>query len=493
MVVEKSQEAISSQKEGVSSLVNQIMRDMNRSGTFRFDRGIALWLRVLEIDGMVKNGKYDVLTRLVEAKSLAGEESREESFFNTFVDRYIPVLTLKKEDNNIEQERLALLGKIYEVGTVDQMERVIDSIERGMALQDDGGAGLIDRLAGDRQWAYILDRSKEQDEIGIYCRKKMVEHVQENGFAMIVSSVFRNMACLNEAQINNRVEILAGLLGIEENMAKDMAHSWITLDFYGLKKSDRSKWRSNYWGFSIFCNLDSIWKLKKDQSVGREGVEGLYNIYGITNFSRYPLPVLKKQWEDRDDTESAYGVWFSSYSDHNRALVGEGSAIREFWRNLPKGYKMRIVEARDRYSAVKRLMTLDRMYGAKQKISFLVINTHGNSEVISLGSDQVEDRLLGSLVNTKSAKKLRSVYAPKMPVAILSCSTGKVGGIAEKYSEYFGGEVVAPDDICASPSPIFLRRLESGKLVFHVSFEGGERGSMVPSNRFVAGRKIEEN
>ena len=174
--------------------------------------------------------------------------------------------------------------------------------------------------------------------------------------------------------------------------------------------------------------------------IGETGIKKLYSDYGITHFGRYQPELLIKQLEDEKENVP-YGVYLSAYADRNGALDeidGEGLVKMAVGQKL----KIKFVEARDKFSVVRRIMSLVRKFPG-HKIEFRCINGHGDANSVRLGVDPDDDCLTTDDLEKGSAEKMKGFYTEHCPTFFDSCSTGL--GIGPAYSQYGDGYSMSPD------------------------------------------------
>lgn len=170
--------------------------------------------------------------------------------------------------------------------------------------------------------------------------------------------------------------------------------------------------------------------------------------FGIVNFRRYPESVLIRQYENRDRTDLPYGILLYPLDDHNGAFDKDGSTIEDFAKSLDGSFELRIVECDGKRDMARQLLTLDKRYaGAPEghKISFAVIGGHGNENLIVFGGTDEKHRLLKSDFLGKGVGRTGSFFDEDATLIIVSCSTGKEGGIGQELSAALNATVIAPD------------------------------------------------
>lgn len=229
----------------------------------------------------------------------------------------------------------------------------------------------------------------------------------------------------------------------------------------------------------IANNFEIMQRLEKE----RQGIcIVLYREFGIHNFSRYPFRALVDQYDNKD-RNLPYGVVIYPHTDKNGGFSNDVSSLDEVYKDL-LGAKtaMRIYEAGSKVGVARRLVSVNKKYGEKNKISFAILGGHGEPDSMELGhsieKDQDEYELVSHTLSkydlgANSPKGLRGRFAKKDPkgatiselktwfidkpsIVLVSCSTGADAGIGNEIYE-MGADVIAPR------FPAHLDRLAAGK------------------------------
>lgn len=170
----------------------------------------------------------------------------------------------------------------------------------------------------------------------------------------------------------------------------------------------------------------------------------LHTEFGISNFGRYPLEILWDMYSQQASTEP-YGIILAAKYDHNGAFMQIRSAWEEFYMQDRGKYLVRIVEAGNRFGVARRLVQLDKKYGASQKIGFMIAVAHGNETGMRFGSDFQDRFSINDVLSPVSDRIKADLYTPHLPFAFISCSTGVINGVAQAYSRKFESNAVGPD------------------------------------------------
>lgn len=421
--IEKRGSAVEIQK----SLMNA-MRYMNdNGGRMRVDLGIDIWGKGKKIDEEVRGGNYGVVDTLVTLIKMSKKGSNEESFFSALALR----------------EMLVAESKIGEWKGM--------MVENLWQIEDFGGGVKTKELRK------IYGRNKVK--IGEIMYKSFSEGVN---LSNMVESALGTIKIEDKKKVRERVEILVNAFGLDKKMSEDLINSWLSLKLDVLIKKFGSKEGRKTLRMTVLNNLSVLRDLKKE--IGNEGIDKLYREYGITNFGRYPAKILADQIRD-EGTEKAYGIWLGPYTDWNGAFVwSESNEMVERLKNSAKslGLGLKIVEARDKMTVVRRVVGLDKKFGRKNKIAFVVISGHGDPQNVQLGTED-DDSLGSEDLKKESAGKMRKYFADKVPFLFNSCETGL--GIGPEYSRFGNSYSLSPDKVS---SKLFfeLKRDKEGNLFF---------------------------
>jgi hypothetical protein len=222
----------------------------------------------------------------------------------------------------------------------------------------------------------------------------------------------------------------------------------------------------------------------------------LYQQFGIRWFSRYPLPLLLEQYDNRNRTDKPYGVFLTAVDDWNGAFFEKGrrDTLQTLFDQIQdKGYALRVIEAGNREEIEERLKNLDDKNGKKHKISFLFLRAHGNVRHMSFGpNDDTDDIFLGRRGERENVERLKS-YLVSDPVVILeACVVGKRSGFAQWFSETFATVIAPPGDESALES-VQVNTI-GNDISFSVEYNLPQRGRMhahvVPGRIYKRGNKV---
>lgn len=199
--------------------------------------------------------------------------------------------------------------------------------------------------------------------------------------------------------------------------------------------------------------------------------------FGIFDFGRYPAELLRRQYESRNDASVPYGVIFYPQADHNSAFYRQKEIFDKLFRRLAGRYELRVCEGSGKLDMIRLFHRLDRKYGAKHKISFVVVGGHGTKETIQFGGQSEAHTLkLADFLDKRHPIRERRIFFEPSPTIILnSCSTGIEGGIGQQLADVLGATVIAPDNSSAIQEIIV--EFPEGKPRFDVTHPPGTKTS----------------
>lgn len=394
-------------------------------GKLRFDLGIDIWRKV-KTTGPENIGNDDeLINRLVELMIISKKGSKERNFFSNLAGREI--LFFQKNIENWDY----------------------DMVKNLMLVEDLGGKKVSQKMSA------IFDRHK------LELKQCLGGHNELTNPLSFVKGFFLEVRPDNYKVIKKRTDFLVGFLGLDEQMTNDMVNSWLTLDLrQGVIKGNPKKILTDTVSDNLFC-LQMI-----KNRLGTEGINKLYTDYGITHFGRYPSDILIKQIED-EDINKPYGLWLGPWADWNGSFMHDMKDVRQINTDAQKlGYALKIIEARDKMSVVKRIIGLDKKFGDKNKIAFAVLGGHGDENSVFLGV-KPEDSLTSNDLKKESATRIRKYYGDKPPFLFNACSTGR--GIGPEYSNFGGGYSMSPDKEGVL-SKVSLKKDITGVLFFEAEY-----------------------
>jgi|GEM_PF-5573079 len=364
-------------------------------------------------------------------------------------------------DKDVAKSAFHGIVLLLEKGTQVQRVRARKVLDNNSAFV---GKGISSKVFAEDAWKYCAIRYLEEraegrdDHAPIAVATRSLETLDPNS-AEVVSTGLRGIEIDYPTFVYEVARSFLEQAGVDRKMSRDIVSSW------------RVTREGNHYPTEIvIANVLAIRALLKHDpdSVGK-----LYRLFGITHFGRYPVEVLMDQLSGLADKKNRFGVFISAYDDWNGAFYSDRQNIGSLWRQLKKiGYRMRIIEARGRPSLARRLISLKQRYG--RKMEFRVIMGHGSRSSVTLGrSGQFSDLESEPADTKKTAEFGQELFVAGAPMLFISCSTGKLGGIAQSYSRLFGGDASGPKEN-TSVERIQVHKGKSGLPVFTVEYRKGD-------------------
>jgi len=257
----------------------------------------------------------------------------------------------------------------------------------------------------------------------------------------------------------NQEDYLAGYIlkkfDFSENEVRNLIQSWLSIE------DDHAD------SYYIDQNLRNIRGL---ESFENKSVKYLYDNFGIRSFGRYTMRELKKQYQERDDM-GPYGLCFQAVMDWNGSFSQSNQTedIRE--KVEENDFILRIIEANGKIDLAKRLLFLRDKYN--QKIKFMYMHVHGNTDVIGLGDREGSDRkFLQEDLKGKGVQRIKELFDDNAELVLSSCLTGAEGGLAEEMSRVYNVKVIASDKPTeGEPKSVNIKKNPAGdNLEFEVVF-----------------------
>ncbi|MDO8340261.1 MAG: tetratricopeptide repeat protein [Candidatus Burarchaeum sp.] len=176
-----------------------------------------------------------------------------------------------------------------------------------------------------------------------------------------------------------------------------------------------------------FKSLTMIAELEKQ----RPGAfKTLYDVQGIRHLGRYGLSTIISQYDRLgipDPAGKPVMLVLFPWGDWNGSFYHSGRHIHE----MEKYFDVRIVEAKTRYEAARRLINISNTCG---KISTLLLGGHGTQMSVRL--DNAHSDSAGKIIADQlvSGGDLSRYFIAHPSVIFVSCSAGAEGGIMYKTS-----------------------------------------------------------
>lgn len=341
----------------------------------------------------------------------------------------------------------------------------------------------------------ILLKNLDQDTISSYGNYDSAAHLgyilekmDDSQYSMVrdkLASLFSD----SDINIRNKMTWAISHLSGEyaERFKKDIFEKFLEefgLDYEDLKKA----WDAGLSGEEGEFHV--IAKLEKQ----RPGIcKALIKEFGVKNFSRYPVEMLIKQYDEKDNPDIPYGIVLYPYSDWSGAFRQNQDTFDSLSKQLKQlGYTARVFEIATKWDAGRALVSCDRKYGQKNKISFAIIGGHGKWSSIYFGEESTSkdseewlrqhDRMnfnLGDLLG-KGVQRTYKFFEENPTIMLSSCSTGERDGIGQELSKVGAGgtQVIAPDKPTGLDS-IDVDKGADGRLHFEVKYRDDVRAAYI--------------
>jgi len=192
-------------------------------------------------------------------------------------------------------------------------------------------------------------------------------------------------------------------------------------------------------------SLANVW-----QEAGAEGVFRLHDTYGIRHFGRYDPDLLTAQaLHQRETTPTKeYVVVLYPFEDHNGAFYQQQEVFVNLIEQLEETHHIVITESAHRRELLRRLTIAHREYGGDSghPADMVLLGAHGSAERMSFGESVPSHQITKEdLTNQTPPPGIDRVISKQAPIVVISCSTGKDDGVAERAAATFGRPVIAPD------------------------------------------------
>lgn len=161
--------------------------------------------------------------------------------------------------------------------------------------------------------------------------------------------------------------------------------------------------------------------------------------FGIINFARYPEGFLLEQYENMDKDDLPYVVVIYPYSDWSQSFYHSKIQFSELYVKIKGKYHLRFFECGGKTELIQKLFHCKNKY-KNHKIASAVIGGHGTRESIIFGNSEdgllrMTDFLNPSYPDTQLKVGKVEFFEPGATIILKSCSTGALGGIAQRMSE----------------------------------------------------------
>lgn len=250
--------------------------------------------------------------------------------------------------------------------------------------------------------------------------------------------------------------------------------SWLTIE-----DDDMTDW-------FIYKNLKNIRALEQSQ---KDSVKYLFDNFGIRGFGRYSIQELKKQYLDKDSMHP-YGLYFQAVMDWNGSFSYSNQSEKIRDQVEDNSFMLRIIEADGKIDLAKRLLFLRDKY--HQKIKFMYMHVHGNTDVIGLGDKEGDNRKFTQEdLKGKGVQRIKELFENDAELIMSSCLTGTKGGLAEEMSHVYGIKVIASDKVTeGEPIAVTIKKNATGNnLEFNIVFNTVDQDN-TPPNKLTKGTVV---
>lgn len=283
------------------------------------------------------------------------------------------------------------------------------------------------------------------------------------------------------------------LCSIPENQTQDRAWEYLSellkkyqLDIFRVLPI----WRDNVGSEQqdiegyIYSNLSVLRKL---MAFAPNAPSYLQKQYGIFNFGRYPVEVLKQMYDEAKNPRSRdYVLALYPRADWNGSFYENQKNLRIFSNQLSThGYTLKIIECGNLEDIIVRTATLKNQFG---QASGALIAGHGSIKTIQLdkyhhvGAQELFQKREGKIIRWG----IRRMFKGKPSFVFISCSVGKYRAIGQKISQNYDIRVIA----CNTDTSIesLSAHVDAGQLVLDATYGSGRKkvftsGQSVGSSR----------
>lgn len=197
---------------------------------------------------------------------------------------------------------------------------------------------------------------------------------------------------------------------------------------------------------AVVKNIKNI-LLLEETSLG--ATEALYEKFFIANFGKFPVEVLRHQFEEMDNSNLPYGVVLEAAADYNGTTLEYNSLVtlKNVSDSLKGRFAMRIFEIESRTDLARSFLSCEQRYGngaghPDNKIEFLIVDAHSNEDGFQLGKEddssgqqvlETVDFLEGEGIQRSIPRFLKE----NATIILLGCNTAAGDeNIAQRISNY---------------------------------------------------------
>ena len=206
---------------------------------------------------------------------------------------------------------------------------------------------------------------------------------------------------------------------------------------------------------------DHINKMSELEKARPGAVRILFNEFGITLFKKYPAELLIEQFDKRN-VDMPYGIYATTHEGRENAL-----GVEQRFSNpkllVEKGVTLRFFEFSNPLGLIKKVATLDKRYGEKNKISFAILSAHGNTKGDKAFLGGIERKYVSSEDLTPEwIEYLKNFFTKNPRFLFISCYLGKEDQFAQTFTEINEAEVFAAHQAVNNESSEILFEEDNG-------------------------------
>lgn len=504
----------------------------NEPSLHKIDRGFDLkavrsLVRKLDNPGLWKNGneakktlyelweKRPTLASGLDNKASIGVTLKSFRHLQTFdYNRYLPDYAV--EEARADVDRLVL-------DNIPAIDRAVEisANPADLQLSIDLVTGVLNagELSQDRRETNFLLKHFEEG-----LRSDDSEDEKEPGYTkyhLIASKMFLKMdenqraramemfqAMIDNPEIGKQavyvINVLSGDQMIPDNAREEIRRTLtkpiinkLGLDYDELTKawiSGSDEIIGNY--FYHTRNLNQIFIL---ESTNPGICRTLKDEFGITNFDRYPRELLVDLFEQRNSTNTPYGLMFYPKRDHSGAAYLSKSVVGKFYKQLKSlGYGLRLYEVGSKIDLARAFITSQNKFGTRNKIDFVILVGHGNPQSITFGEtgknaeagEEINDHNVKGIIHQldfegKGVQRIGELLSNNANIILVSCSTGAAEGIGKTISETYPGTLVTAPETPTDLRGIDVTKDDQGKLRFRVAYRSADTSRSFESGKSV--------
>lgn len=264
------------------------------------------------------------------------------------------------------------------------------------------------------------------------------------------------------------------------------------LDYQSLLKS----WEAG--GLNANSHIRAIFELESSFPESNGTVARTLNTeFGIKDFGRYSIDLLKDLYAQRNENKPYVLVLFGVYDVDGVFGHGNEPMTTNLYRKLKElGYALRLYEWENKLELAKGYIKASRRYGKTQQRPFSIIAGHGTIDSIRGGETKhqynASDTITQNAFELLHQSDFEGMGVKRMGIKYLdeseevfafSCHTGEPHGILQKMSETFPGhKITGPTDKILPYAHFGLNADEKGKLEATVRFSANEATYYVSPN-----------